>query len=133
MRKGECAYGREIGRRAEDAVHHPTDNESVAADYGVLWYNLTVLSGRRRPIPIDRKRCKAIVERKCRKFSRLTILMQRYAHTPAHLSSYFNLGILQPRSRSERGRFFFLMIARWCERMCVVKMKRLVVSRASKR
>ena len=30
-RKGVCAHDREIGRRAEDAVHRPTDNESVAA------------------------------------------------------------------------------------------------------
>ena len=55
-----CAHGREIGRGAENAVHRPTDNESVAAAYDVLWYNLSVLSGRCKPIPIDRKRCKAI-------------------------------------------------------------------------
>ena len=31
-----CAHGREIGRSAEDAVHRPTDNESVAAAYVIL-------------------------------------------------------------------------------------------------
>ena len=41
----------------------------------------------------------------------MTILMQRYAHTPARLSPYFMQGILQPQERSERGRFLFLMVA----------------------
>ena len=43
----------------------------------------------------------------------MTILMQRYAHTPARLSLYFTSGILRPRQKSERGRFFFLMIVEW--------------------
>ena len=34
-----CAHDREIGRRAENTAHRPTDNESVAAAYDVLWYN----------------------------------------------------------------------------------------------
>ena len=110
-RKGVCAHGQENGCRAEDAVRRPTDTESVAAAYGVLWYNLTVLSGRMNsPIPIDRKRCKAIVCRNVGSFSP-AILMQRSAHTPARLSSYFGQGILQPLQRSERGRFFFPMVA----------------------
>ena len=41
----------------------------------------------------------------------VTILVQRYAHTPARLSPYFATGILRPRLRSERGRFFFPMVA----------------------
>ena len=124
-----CAHGREIGRGAGDAVHRSTDNEFVAAAYDVLWYNLNVLSGSirlaiascrkavatavRKPIPIDRKRCKAIVSWNVGSFG-MTILMQRYAHTPARLSPYFMQGILQPQERSERGRFFF----RWlgCEK-----------------
>ena len=107
---GVCVHGREIGRSAEDAEHRPTDDESVAAVYGVLWYNLNVLSGRRKPIPSDRKRCKAIVSWNVGSFG-MTILMQRYAHTPARLSPYFMQGILQPQERSERGRFFSPMVA----------------------
>ena len=41
----------------------------------------------------------------------VTILVQRYAHTSARLSPYFTTGILRPRLRSERGRFFFPMVA----------------------
>ena len=41
----------------------------------------------------------------------MTILMQRHAHTPARLSPYFTSGILRPRQKSERGRFFSAMVA----------------------
>ena len=105
MRKGECAYGREIGRRAEDAVHHPTDNESVAADYGVLWYNLTILSGRMSPIPIDRKRCKAIVRRNLGTFCGDDTGAEVCAHTRAPLS-VFRHG--HPKASSEIGERPFL-------------------------
>ena len=83
-----CAHGREIGRGAEDAVHRPTDNESVAAAYGVLWYNLTVLSGRMSPIPIDRKRCKAIVKRNVGSFRTGDTGAEVCAHTRAPLSVF---------------------------------------------
>ena len=42
----------------------------------------------------------------------VTTLVQRYAHTSARLSPYFTTGILRPRLRSERGRFFFPMVAK---------------------
>lgn len=41
----------------------------------------------------------------------MAILMQRSAHTLARLSPYFISGILRPLPRSERGRFFLLMVA----------------------
>ena len=84
-----CAHGRENGCRAEDAVHRPTDNESVAAAYGVLWYNSNVLSGRMSsPIPIDRKRCKAIVKRNVGSFEYGDTDAEECAHTRAPLSVF---------------------------------------------
>ena len=81
-----CAHGREIGRGAENAVHRPTDNESVAAVYGVLWYNYGVLSGRMSsPIPIDGKRCKAIVKRNVGSFRTGDTDAEVCAHTRAPL------------------------------------------------
>ena len=51
-----CAHGWEIGRGAEDAVHRPTDDESIAAVYDVFWYNSSVILGRRKPILINGNR-----------------------------------------------------------------------------
>ena len=116
-----CAHGRKIGRSAEDAVHRPTDNESVAAAYAVLWYNLDVLSGIRRaiascrkavatavrmsPIPIDRKRCKAIVRRNVGSFRIDDTVVEDCAHTRAPLS-VFRFG--HPTASSEIGERPFL-------------------------
>ena len=100
-----CAHGREIGRGAENAVHRPTDNESVAAAYDVLWYNLSVLSGRCKPIPIDRKRCKAIVKRNLGTFGGDDPGAEVCAHVRAPLS-VFHHG--HPKASLEIGERPFL-------------------------
>ena len=100
-----CAHGRENGCRAENVVHRPTDNESVTAVYGVLWYNLNVLSGRCKPIPIDRKRCKAIVRRNVGSFRIDDTVVEDCAHTRAPLS-VFRFG--HPTASSEIGERPFL-------------------------
>ena len=104
-----CAHGREIGRSAEDTVHRPTDEKSVAAVYGVLWYNSNVLSGRMSPIPIDRKRCKAIVRRNLGTFCGDDTGAEVCAHTRAPLS-VFRHG--HPKASSEIGErpFLFPMV-----------------------
>ena len=112
-----CAHGREIGRGAEDAVHRPTDDESVAAVYDVLWYNLTVLSGRRKPIPIDRKRRKAIVRRNVGSFRIDDTVVEDCAHTRAPLS-VFRFG--HPTASSEIGERPFLF-SDGCERCALDK------------
>ena len=101
-----CAHGRKIGRGAENAVCRPTDDESVAAAYDVLWYNSNVLSGRMSsPIPIDRKRCKAIVRRNVGSFRIDDTVVEDCAHTRAPLS-VFRFG--HPTASSEIGERPFL-------------------------
>ena len=106
-----CAHGREIGRGAENAVHRPTDNESVATAYDVLWYNLSVLSGRCKPIPIDRKRCKAIVRRNLGTFCGDDTGAGGCAHVRAPLSVSRHG---HPKASSEIGErpFLFPMVAK---------------------
>ena len=101
-----CAHGRVTGRSAEDAVHRSTDNESVAAVYGVLWYNVAVLSGRMSsPIPIDRKRCKAIVRRNLGTFCGDDTGAEVCAHTRAPLSVFHHR---HPKASLEIGERPFL-------------------------
>ena len=101
-----CAHGREIDRGAENAVHRPTDNESVATAYDVLWYNLNVLSGRCKPIPIDKtKRCKAIVKRNLGTFGGDDPGAEVCAHVRAPLS-VFHHG--HPKASLEIGERPFL-------------------------
>ena len=102
--------GRATGRCAEDAAHRPTDNESVAVAYDVLWYNSNVLSGRMRPILIDRKRCKAIVRRNLGTFCGDDTGAGVCAHVRAPLS-VFRHG--HPKASSEIGErpFLFPMVA----------------------
>ena len=106
-----CAHGREIGRSAEDTVHRPTDSESVAAGYGVLWYNVAVLSGRMSsPIPIDRKRCKAIVRRNLGTFCGDDTGAEVCAHVRAPLSVFRHGHPKAPPEIGERP-FLFPMVA----------------------
>ena len=110
-RKEVCAHGREVGRGAEDAVRHPTDTESVAAAYDVFWYNSNVRSGRMSsPIPIDRKRCKAIVKRNVGSFRTGDTDAEVCAHTRAPLF-VFQFG--HPTASLEIGEwpFLFPMVA----------------------
>ena len=68
--------------------------EAINPQVAEKWYNDGVLSGRRKPIPIDKtKRCKAIVSRKPDKLLS-TILMQGRTRTLACLSLYFDDGFI---------------------------------------
>ena len=100
---------RTVGRSAEarrTPYAIPTDTESVSAAYDVFWYNSNVLSGRMSsPIPIDRKRCKAIVRRNLGTFCGDDTGAGACAHVRAPLS-VFRHG--HPKASSEIGERPFL-------------------------